>query len=266
MSASVFDDLRATAHAAADAADVETLAHFRTRGLLDDNKDAGGYDPVTIADRAAERAIRVVLADRRPDDAILGEEEAATPGTSGLTWVIDPIDGTRGYVSGTPTWGTLISVRDDTGPIYGIIAQPYIGERFEGGFGHAAMTGPRGTTPLACRDTPAIEDAVIFTTFPEVGTPAQRRTFEAVADRCKLVRYGMDCYAYALLAGGHIDLVMEAGLNPYDIQAPIAVIQAAGGTITDWTGAPAHDGGTALAAGSATLHQTALTLAAGATA
>ncbi len=252
------DALCATAHAMADAARVETLRHFRAIDLDAENKLLDGFDPVTVADRAAEEAMRDILAKDRPNDGILGEEFGSRDGTTGLTWVLDPIDGTRGYISGTPTWGVLIGLRDETGPIYGIIDQPYIGERFEGGFGRARMTGPRGAMPLKARKTVSLSDAVIFTTFPEVGTLGDAERFRALAGTCKLTRYGMDCYAYALLAAGQIDLVMEAGLNPYDIQAPIAVIEAAGGIVTDWSGRPAHDGGSAIAAANADLHRAAL--------
>ncbi len=253
-------DLIATAHAMADAARAAILPHFRNAGLATDDKGVGRFDPVTEADRAAEAAMRAVLAMRRPDDAILGEEEAATPGTTGLTWVIDPIDGTRGFISGTPTWGVLIALSDAGGPRYGIIDQPYIGERFEGGFGRATVKGPHGEAPLATRATADLSEATLFTTFPEVGNPAERAGFDAVRDRVKLTRYGMDCYAYALLAAGHVDLVIEAGLAAYDISAPIAVIEAAGGVVTDWRGGPVHEGGRALAAANPALHAAALAL------
>lgn len=204
--------------------------------------------------------MRAVLATRRPDDAILGEEAAAKPGTTGLTWVIDPVDGTRGFISGTPTWGVLIALCDDTGPIYGLIDQPYIGERFEGGFGRSQVTGPMGQAPLATRATADLGAATLFTTFPEVGTASERAGFEAVRDHVKLTRYGMDCYAYALLAAGHVDLVIEAGLAAYDIAAPIAVIEAAGGVVTDWRGRPVHQGGRALAAANPAIHAAALAI------
>lgn len=251
--------LRDCAHAMADAARSVILPLFRS-GLVSDNKDATGFDPVTEADRAAEQAMRAVLADLRPTDAILGEEFGETGGTSGLQWVLDPIDGTRGFISGTPTWGVLISVRDATGPLYGVIDQPYIGERFEGGFGYAGMTGPLGAQALATRKTDALVDATILTTFPEVGIEADAVGFRAVAEHCKLTRYGMDCYGYALLAAGQVDLVVEAGLSAYDIQAPIAVIEAAGGIVTDWHGGPAHEGGRSLAAANQELHEHALAI------
>ena len=253
-------ELLATGRALADAARAATLPHFRAAGLAAENKLDGGFDPVTIADRNAETAMRAVLADRRPEDSILGEEHGVTEGQSGLTWVLDPIDGTRGVISGTPTWGVLIGLQDAAGPFYGIIDQPYIGERFEGGLGQAAVTGPHGTTPLGVRASGSLAQATLFTTFPEVGTDAERRAFERVRDRVRLTRYGMDCYAYALLAAGQVDLVIEAGLNSYDISAPIAVIEAAGGIVTDWQGGPVHQGGQVLAASSAALHGEALKL------
>jgi histidinol phosphatase-like enzyme (inositol monophosphatase family) len=253
-----------TAHAVAEAARRETLRHFRSPKLVTDNKadadDARAFDPVTIADRAAEAAMRAVLAERRPRDAILGEEATDQPGSSGFTWVLDPIDGTRGFIAGTPTWGVLIALCDADGPVFGIIDQPYIGERFEGGLGRARLTGPRGAVPLSVAPSASLADATLFSTFPEVGTDAERKGFEAVRDRVKLTRYGMDCYAYGLLAAGHVDLVIEAGLHPYDICAPIAVIEAAGGVVTDWEGGPAHGGGRVLAASSAALHAEALAL------
>lgn len=248
------------AHLLADAARAAILPHFRSTRLTSENKLAEGFDPVTVADRAAETAMRAVLARHRPGDGILGEEFAAVPGETGREWVLDPIDGTRGFISGTPTWGVLIALSVAGAPVLGVIDQPYTGERFVGGAGGAEMTGPQGTRGLRVRDTTALERAILFTTFPEVGTPAERRAFEAVAARVQLTRYGMDCYAYALLAAGHVDLVIEAGLNAYDIQAPIAVIEAAGGVVTDWTGEPAQNGGTALAAATPALHAAALAL------
>ncbi|WP_299730152.1 histidinol-phosphatase [uncultured Tateyamaria sp.] len=251
-------DLTEVAHALADAARAAILPYFRATDLQTDNKLAGGYDPVTAADRAAEEAMRAVLAQRRPDDAVLGEEFGDTPGTSGLTWVLDPIDGTRGFVSGTPTWGVLIAVGPESGPILGLIDQPYIGERFIGAAGRAELIGPHGRGPITTRPPRDLSEATLFTTFPEVGTPADRAGFEAVARQVQLVRYGMDCYAYALVAAGQADLVIEAGLNAYDIQAPIALIEAAGGVVTNWEGGPAHAGGRALAAANPEIHRAAL--------
>ena len=219
-------DIVRVAHLLADVARVQTLRLFRTPDLVSDDKSKPDaiFDPVTEADRAAEAAMRAILEVERPDDGILGEEMGTSAGTSGLTWVLDPIDGTRGYISGTPTWGVLIAVSNVAGPQFGIIDQPYIGERFVGGF----------------------------------GTPLERRAFEAVSKAVKLTRYGMDCYGYALLAAGQVDLVIEAGLQPYDIHAPIAVIKAAGGIVSNWQGGAAHLGGRVIAAANADVHAVAL--------
>lgn len=165
---------------------------------------------------------------------------------------------TRAYMSGTPTWGVLIALSDRDGPRIGIIDQPYTAERFMGGAGRARLDGPHGSLPLATRRVAGLSEATVFTTFPEIGTAAERAGFEAVARVCRLTRFGMDCYAYGLLAAGQIDLVIEAGLQPYDICAPIAVIEAAGGIVTDWQGGPAHGGGRVLAAGGPEVHAAAL--------
>ena len=246
------------AGALADEARRVILPHFRAPGLVAENKRRAGYDPVTVADRAAERAMRAILARERPQDAILGEEMGARAGSSGLTWVLDPIDGTRGFVTGTPTWGVLIALSDPNGPRLGLIDQPHIGERFLGGFGEAWYEGPLGRRALATSRVAELSEASLFSTFPEVGSSAERAAFEALSARVRLTRFGMDCYAYALLAAGHVDLVVEAGLKAHDIQAPIALIEAAGGVVTDWQGGPAHRGGRALAAANPALHAQAL--------
>lgn len=260
------DELRGvligTSHMMADAARAAILPHFRALGLQTENKAADGdvvaFDPVTQADRGAEAAMREVLAQQRPDDGILGEEFGAKDGTSGLIWVLDPVDGTRGFVSGTPTWGVLIAVGDAEGPVLGVIDQPYIQERFVGGLGEASVEGPLGTSPLKTRAPRDLAEATLFTTFPEVGTSAEGEAFHRLSARCNLTRYGMDCYAYALVAAGQIDLVVEAGLHAYDIQAPIAVIEAAGGIVTDWQGGRVHMGGQVLAAANPEIHAAAM--------
>jgi len=260
ISAELAAELIQVADALADAARVATLQHFRADGLSADNKEADRFDPVTVADRLSETRMREILAARRPQDGILGEEFGTTTGTSGLTWVLDPIDGTRSYLSGTPTWGVLIAVSDDTGPIYGIVDQPYIGERFSGGLGVAEVNGPLGRKPLKTRAPRPLSEAILFTTFPEVGTPEDGAAFNRVKAQARLTRYGCDCYAYALIAAGQIDLVIEAGLLAYDVQGPIAVIEAAGGIVTDWQGNPAHMGGRVLAAANKAIHAEALAL------
>lgn len=245
------------AEALADAARPITLAHFRSSDLATESKRAE-FDPVTEADRSAERAMRDILARLRPDDGILGEEFPPVESKTGWTWVLDPIDGTRGFISGTPTWGVLIALSDASGPKLGIIDQPFTGERFMGGLGRAQHQGPGGSTPMAVRADRPLSEATLFSTFPEVGSPAEGAAFARVANDVRLVRYGTDCYAYGLLALGQIDLVIEAGLQPYDIAGPIAVIEAAGGIVTNWSGGPAHNGGQVLAAATPELHQAAV--------
>lgn len=248
----------------ADVARIETLRHFRADGGLDaENKEVARFDPVTVADRAAEAAMREILVRRRPQDGIYGEEFGIERGRSGLTWVLDPIDGTRGYMSGTPTWGVLIALAQEGegapgAPLLGVIDQPYIGERFIGGLGLAQSIGPMGERALKARATRALSQATLFSTFPEVGTPEEGAAFARLSRQVRLTRYGTDCYAYALIAAGQIDLVVEAGLQPYDVQAPIAVIEAAGGIVTNWQGGPAWAGGQILAAANAELHAAAM--------
>lgn len=258
--------LLAIAHRAADAARSATLVHFRAEGLGAENKAGdGGYDPVTAADKAAEAAVRDVLRHARPHDAVLGEEEGVTDGTSGLTWVVDPIDGTRAFVVGAPTWGVLIALNDGTRPALGLMDQPWTRDRFWGDgttAWHAQADDPAGAAPRrisARRDVP-LAQARLCTTFPEVGAPEDRAGFERVRDRALMVRYGLDCTGYALLAAGCVDLVIEAGLAPYDIQALIPIIEGAGGTVTTWDGGDAQHGGRILAAATPSLHAEAMAL------
>lgn len=253
-------ELIALAHDLADAARKATLARFRQAGLSTENKASAGFDPVTEADREAEAAMRALIEARRPQDAILGEEFGAKSGQSGRTWVLDPIDGTRGFMTGTASWGVLIALLNEAGPIFGVIDQPYIGERFIGGLGQNSLTGPQGEMILRTSARKTLAEARLFSTFPEIGTISERLAFEAVRDQVLLTRYGMDCYAYGLVALGQADLVIEAGLQSYDIAAPIAVIEAAGGIVTNWQGGPAHQGGQVLAAANRDLHQAALVL------
>lgn len=252
--------LWALADRLADAARPATLAHFRHPGLTADSKESARFDPVTAADRAAEDAIRAVLAAERPQDAILGEERGIRDGTSGLTWIIDPIDGTRAFLVGAPTWGVLIALADADGAFLGVIDQPHTAERFRGGLGRAEIEGPRGTVALGARPARPLDQAILLTTFPEIGTKAEHAAFTRVASRVRLVRYGFDCYAYGLLAAGQVDLVIEAGLQTYDVAAPIAVIEAAGGMMTDWQGRPALAGGQVLAAANPEIHAAAMEL------
>lgn len=242
----------------ANVARAKCLPLFRSPDLRTQNKSFEGFDPVTAADRAAEAAMREILASRRPQDGVLGEEFGPTSGTSGFTWVLDPIDGTRAFLCGAPTWGVLIGLDAGEGPVLGLIDQPFTRERFMGGAGRAVLRDSLFERPLATRPCARLAEAVLLSTFPEVGTAQERAGFEAVRDRVRLTRYGLDCYAYALIALGQVDLVIEAGLHPYDIQGPQAVIEAAGGIVTTWDGRSAHQGGRILAAGDRRVHAAAL--------
>lgn len=260
INAALQKELQEIAAEMADTARRVTMRYFRKHNLQSENKaGAGAFDPVTIADRACERALREILARKRPFDGILGEEEADVESKSGLTWVIDPIDGTRAFMSGMPCWGVLIAVNEGAAPVYGIVDQPFTEERLIGGFNTASYEHRENpATQLCTRNTATLENAILYSTFPEIGTPEERTRFEAVRDQVQLTRYGTDCYGYALVAMGHIDLVIEAGLNPFDVQAPIAVVEAAGGIVTDWNGNPAYDGGQILAAANRDIHAQAL--------
>ncbi|WP_083507833.1 histidinol-phosphatase [Aureimonas frigidaquae] len=240
----------------ADAAAGQTLPRFRQGGSVD-NKLSGAFDPVTEADREAERAIVTLIADAFPDHAILGEEFGRR-GTGPALWVIDPIDGTRAFISGVPVWGTLIGLCVDGRARTGIMSQPFTGERFwtigDGSF----MDGPAGTVPLHVRNVGALADATLMTTDPRMFRGAAGERFEALEAAVRLRRYGLDCYAFAMLAAGHVDLCVETGLQPYDIVALIPIIENAGGVVTTFDGGRAEDGGDVIAAATPALHEAAM--------
>jgi myo-inositol-1(or 4)-monophosphatase len=257
-------DIVSLSHRLADAADKATLPRFRTP-LEIDNKAGTGFDPVTEADRAAERAMRAILEDVRPDDGIAGEEFTTKPSGNGLTWVLDPIDGTRAFIAGIPVWGTLIALNDGGRPLFGMIAQPALGERYWGLDGEARLADAGGERTIRARQCGTLGAALLSATTPEMfKTPPEQAAFWRVAAASCFVRFGADCYAYAMLARGLVDLVIEADLKPYDIQAPIALIEAAGGVVTDWSGGPAWAGGRCIAAGDRRVHARALELLQGA--
>lgn len=234
-----------TARLMADAARDAALPHFRSN-MTAENKAATGYDPVTEGDRAAERAMREVLAKHRPDDAIEGEEYGAQAGTSGVTWYLDPIDGTRAFVAGLPSWTTLIGAVEGDRPILGIIDQPWIDERYVGltADERASWLEGRGQRlALKTRDCQKLTDAILSTTDPFILTPPERGAFEHIRATARLTRYGLDAYGYARLAAGTIDMVTETGLKAHDVAALIPVIEGAGGVVTDWRGNKPQLGG-----------------------
>ena len=234
-----------TARLMADAARDAALPHFRSN-VTAENKAATGYDPVTEGDRAAERAMREVLAKHRPDDAIEGEEYGAQAGSSGVTWYLDPIDGTRAFVAGLPSWTTLIGAVEGDRPILGIIDQPWIDERYVGltADERASWLEGRGQRiALKTRDCQKLTDAILSTTDPFILTPPERGAFDHIRATARLTRYGLDAYGYARLAAGTIDMVTETGLKAHDVAALIPVIEGAGGVVTDWRGNKPQLGG-----------------------
>jgi len=244
----------------AEAAGAAILPHFRERIDIDDKGAKAGmdFDPVTEADRAAERAMRALIAEAYREDGVIGEEFPETPSQNGLTWVLDPVDGTRAFIAGLPTWTVLIALNDGTRPVLGAVAQPYLGELFLGLNGAGLSRATFNGTPMATRARGGLKDAILSTTGLNFLPETDRAAYLAVESECRLARYGFDAYAYAVLALGFIDLVIESGLQPYDVQALMPLIEAAGGVITDWGGGDPQAGGRVLAAGDAQLHAAAL--------
>lgn len=258
-----------TAHDLADIAGKAILPYFR-KAMQVTNKEAGGFDPVTSADKAAERAMRKELARRHPDHAILGEEYAALETDGPLKWVLDPIDGTKAFIMGYPLWGVLIGLMDGAETIVGMMDQPFTRERFyatapratpKGQPKGAFWTGPGSDKPkkLRTRACGKLSDAILACTTPDMfKTPDERENFAALSKQVRMTRFGGDCYAYCLVAAGHVDLVVEASLKAVDIVALIPIIEQAGGVVTDWKGGPATNGGRIIAAGDPKLHAAAL--------
>jgi histidinol-phosphatase len=260
--AAEFQAIVRVAHELADISGPVILKHFRKPMPVENKAVGGAFDPVTKADRGAEKAISHALAARFPDHGIVGEEFGTKPGTSAYQWIIDPIDGTRSFIIGSPLWGTLIGVLKDSVPVFGLMDQPFTGERFWSG-DKATYSSVRGGRPtrLKTRECTRIEDAVLASTHPDLFESAeQSAALGALKAKARLTRYGGDCYNYCLLAAGHIDIIVEPGLKPYDIVALIPIIERAGGAVTTWTGASASNGGDIIATGDARLHEDALAM------
>jgi histidinol phosphatase-like enzyme (inositol monophosphatase family) len=249
------------AHVLADLAGAAILPHFRRR-LKVANKSGVGYDPVTVADRAAERAMRAAIVKQFPEHAIVGEEFAPRAGAGAHQWVLDPIDGTRAFIMGSPLWGTLIGLLEAGVPVLGVMDQPFTRERFWGVRGRAHLRGPDGSTRrLKARECATLAEAVLTTTHPDLfAVRPEGAAFARVRARARMTRYGGDCYGYCLLAAGFVDIVVEAGLKPHDVVALIPIIEGAGGQITTWDNQPATDGGRILATGDRRLHAEAIAL------
>ncbi|MDE2356445.1 MAG: histidinol-phosphatase [Alphaproteobacteria bacterium] len=227
------------------------LPLFRAEHGLQNKARAGAFDPVTLADRNAEAAIRKLIAARYPEHGVIGEEYGEDRPEAEWVWVIDPVDGTRAFVAGLPVWTTLIALRHAGRPVLGSIGQPCLGEIYIGQAGGARLVNRDGVHPLHVRRGVAMDQAILATTDPDGCFEADERlAWRQIRAAARLARTGCDAYAYAQVAAGHIDLVVEAGLKSWDIEAAIPVLQGAGGFVTDWRGKPVgRDGGQVAIAG-----------------
>ncbi|MCO5131940.1 MAG: histidinol-phosphatase [Xanthobacteraceae bacterium] len=239
------------------------LPFFRTSLGVEDKKSKQGFDPVTEADRGAEAVMRRMIKASFPRHGIVGEEFGNEREDADYVWVLDPIDGTKSFISGFPIWGTLIALMHRGAPVYGMMHQPYIGERFSGDNGSATCRSAGGQRKLATRRCETLSQATLFTTSPLLMNAADRAAFTRVQDQARLTRFGGDCYSYCMLAAGHVDLVIETELKPYDIAALIPIVTGAGGIVTTWEGKPAQQGGRIIAAGDPHVHEQALKVLAG---
>lgn len=246
-------------HILADAAAVETLPRFRS-GTSVTNKLQSGFDPVTEADRAAEAVIREHIKTHFPDHGIMGEEYGSEGLEREFVWVIDPIDGTRAFISGLPVWGTLVGLYRNGRACLGLMDQPFTGERFVADSGGAYYRGPGKHGKMSTRACGGLREATLFTTSPHLFAGDRGKAYRSVEDKVNLFRYGCDCYAYALVASGNADLVVESDLKSYDIGGLIAILESAGAIVTNWQGGRPEQGGDILAAGSRAVYEEALAL------
>jgi len=250
------------AHALADLSGAAILPHFRKALAVTSKGGRAAFDPVTVADRAAERAIRKAIHTCFPDHGIVGEEYGQVAGAGRYRWVIDPIDGTRAFIMGSPLWGTLIGLIEGSQPILGLMDQPFTGERFWSDGQRAYWRGRKGKSQrIRTRPCARLADAVLTSTHPDLfALREEAARFDTLKSGALMTRFGGDCYGYCLLAAGCIDLIVEAGLKSYDVVALIPLIEAAGGCITTWDGGPATEGGRIIAAGDKRVHQEAMAI------
>lgn len=234
------------------------LPFFRTSIGVDDKNRGGAFDPVTAADRAGESAMRALIRETFPGHGIIGEEHGDENSDAEFVWVLDPIDGTRSFILGLPVWGTLIGLLRGGAPCFGLMSQPFVGESFFGDGASATCRNAAGDRRIRTRPCARLDEAMLMATAPGMFEGDDRAAFEAVSAGARLTRFGADCYAYAMLAAGHVDLVVEADLKPFDIVALIPVVEGAGGIVTTWDGGPATQGGRIVAAGDKRIHEAAL--------
>ena len=233
---------------------------FRTALSVENKSHTGGFDPVTAADRAAEAAMRALIKRTFPEHGIVGEEFDPEQPDAEYVWVLDPIDGTTSFICGLPAWGTLIALTRRGDPIYGLMHQPFTREHFAGDGSAARYRGPAGDRALRTRPCAQLSDAVLLTTSPLLMNVVDRECFDRVERAVRLSRYGGDCYAYCVLAAGHVDLVIEAELKRHDVLPLIPIIEGAGGIITTWENGPPIAGGRIIAAGDRRVHAQAMAL------
>jgi myo-inositol-1(or 4)-monophosphatase len=243
-------ELTAFAVALARASEAEILPYFRKNSAIE-VKPHVDWDPVTEGDRAGERIIRKMIEERFPDHGINGEEYGIKPGLSGFTWVLDPIDGTRSFICGMPTWATLIGLYFEGKPVVGVMNQPFVGDMFYGN-SQGAWNDYRGTIePITTRQGVTLANAAAGTTASELyRSDKDQKSFQALRKSVKLMRYGGDAYFYAVLAAGHLDIALDSGLQPYDIAALIPIVEGAGGAVGSWSGSKPAEGGNIICAGS----------------
>jgi histidinol phosphatase-like enzyme (inositol monophosphatase family) len=213
------------------------LPLFRADHGLQNKAGPGDFDPVTEADKGAERAIRKRIAERFPDHGLIGEEYGEDRPEAEFVWVLDPVDGTRAFIAGLPVWTTLIGLRFQGEPVLGSIGQPFIGELFIGHAGGSRLISRDGERALKVRACPNLNEAVIATTDPAIFAGAERDAWRQLRQGVRLARLGCDAYAYAMVAMGTLDMVVETRLKSWDIESAVPLIAGAGGVITDWTGA-----------------------------
>ncbi|MGI9294626.1 MAG: histidinol-phosphatase [Pseudomonadales bacterium] len=236
------------------------LRYFRSNMTVENKLSSGQFDPVTQADKEVEALIRARITAEFPEHAILGEEQGITAGASDYCWVIDPIDGTRAFISGVPAWGILLGLRRGSELLCGVMHQPYLQETFVADQHACFLLQAEQRERLQTSATEELAEAKLYCTHPDLfnGVAGAAARFQTVAQQCKLQRFGGDCYSYGMLAMGQIDLVIEGDLQPYDIVPLIPIVEAAGGVITDWQGGSAAEGGLVLAAANPALHRRAL--------
>jgi myo-inositol-1(or 4)-monophosphatase len=237
------------------------LRYFRQPLAIDNKQGLAGFDPVTCADRDVESFLRKELSQRFPEYGIVGEESGTTPGSSGFDWLIDPIDGTKAFISGFPTWGLLVGLKLDHRALAGIMYQPLTKELFSAAFGKATLTIGEHQYSLKTRPTERLEDAILYCTHESMFVDSSHlEAFRRISSKCLLQRFGGDCYSYCMLAHGQIDLVIEDTLKPYDILPLIPIVESAGGVITNEQGLTPIEGGFVIAAANRPLHEQAMSL------